>query len=418
MESPKITIKGATKNFDLGGFHFENFRYVEDINLGFPTIEFAVKDNLYTFLREGLHGDEELLIEEFNRDKFKFTQKTFKIKSIGSGGFAPKPATAQTVKIVAIDKNYDSILKNQKSIYFLPTEKKKISDLLRKLLTQVGIVETENFKINIEETAPFLDQGLNNLFIPYSRDVMKVIRKLTNYSMTPDGTGGFIFFINRRGLNFVPVNKLFIGVTENSPYLQITDVGENYGITEVKLTTFNAFTNFITGHEKKIVGFNITEKDYNSIWYKPNAIYTEHSEYTDKPEIISNIQTMPVETGTKALALPFSKDFVAGNVKVYYTPLDNPISLKAFGDKLYYSQMFSYTMEVNVDMIQIMPDLAIGEMVNVNFMTTDADKWSAINGGWLLKSLAYTYPSDNCLLKLTRIGIGSLPDKYIKVGEV
>ena len=417
MATPKIKIIGAKQEISLEDYHFENFRYVEDINLGFPTIEFALKDNLFTLLREGLFGDEELIIEEFINDQFKFDKKSFRIKSIGSAGVAPKPGTAQTVKLIAIDKNYDSILKNQTSLYFLPTEKKKISDLLKKLLTQTGIVETQNFKINIEDTTPILEQGFSNLFIPYSRDPMKVIRKLCNYAMTPDGTGAFTFFINRRGLNFVPINKLFVDVTNTTPRLQITDMVSDYGIGGLKLSTFNAFSNFIIGHEKKVVGFNITEKEYNSIWYKSNAKYIEHSEYIDKPESTSNIKTMPTPQMANANAIPFSKEFIKGNIKCYYTPLDNPLALKAFGDRLYYSQMFNYVLEIDVDMVQIMPDFAIGEMVNIEFMTTDADKWPALNGGWLLKSICYTYPSDNCILKLTRIGIGTLPDNYVKVGE-
>jgi len=417
MAAPKIKIKGSKQEIFLDNYDFLNFVYVEDINLGFPTIEFAVRDTLFTLLREGLYGDEELIIEEFINDKFKFDKKSFKIKSIGSVGASTKPGTSQTVKIIAIDKNYDSILKNEKSIYFLPTEKKKISDLLKKLLTQVGIVETENFKINIEDTMPLLDQGFNNLYIPYSRDAMKVIRKLTNYAVTPNGTGAFVFFINRRGLNFLPIDKLFIDVTDDTPYIQITDVNSNYGINSCKLSTFNAFSNFIIGHEKKIMGFNLSEKDYDIITYSPNAKYIEHSDYIDKSENISNVKTMPVLQVPNSNAIPFLTDFMKGNTKCYYTPLDNPAVLKAFADRLYYSQMFNYVLELDVDMVQIMPDLAIGEMVNINFMTTDADKWATLNGGWILKSMAYSYPGDNVVMKLTRIGIGSLPDQYIKVGQ-
>jgi hypothetical protein len=417
-DAPKITIKGHKQDISLSNWHFENFRYVEDINLGFPTIEFALRDNTYKLLREGLFGDEELIVEEFVRDQFKFDKKSFTIKSIGSLGEEPKPMASQVVKLLAIDKNYDSILKNQKSVYFLSSEKKKISDLLKKLLTQVGIVEAENFKLVIEETAPLLDQGFQNLFIPYSRDPMKVMRKLSNYAMTPDGTGAFTFFINRRGLNFVPVSKLFVDIVKDkTPYLRISDIRQTYGISSAKLSTFNAFSNFITGHEKKIMGFNLYEKEYNSIWYKPNAKYIEHSEYIDKPEIVSNVKTMPLPQVANSNAIPFSKDFITGNIKTYYTPLDNPMALKAFGDRLYYSQMFNYVLELNVDLIQTMPDFAIGEMVDVEFFVTDKDSWSALNGGWLLKSFAYTYPGDNVTLKLTRIGIGTLPEQYIKVGE-
>jgi hypothetical protein len=414
--SPQIIIKGTKQDIDLGGFHFENFRYIEDINAGFPTIEFALKDNLFTLLRGGLFGDEELIIEEFASDKFTFTKKSFRIKSIGALGVEPRPAAAQTVKLIAIDKNYDAILKNQKSVYFTAAEKKKPSDLLKKLLTQVGIEAQTNFSINIDDTAPLKEYGFQNMFIPYSRDPMKVIRKLCNYAMAPDGTGAFTFYINRRGLYFVPLSKLFIPTTDTTPYLQITDFMENYGINDVKLSTFNAFSNFITGHEKKVMGFNLLEKDYNSIFYKPNAKYTEHSQYADKAEQTSNVQTMPLSM-QKSGSIPFSKDFITGNVKVYFTPMDDPLMLKAFADRLHYSQMFNYVMEIDVDMMQIMPDFAIGEMVNVEFVTGDADRWVELNGGWLLKSFSYIYPGDNCQLKLTRIGIASLPDKYVKQGE-
>ncbi len=333
-------------------------------------------------------------------------------------GTQPKPMSSQVVKLIAIDKNYDSILKNQKSVYFLPDEKKKVSDLLKKLLDQTGIVEAENFKINIEETAPLLSQGFHNLFIPYSRDPMKVIRKLCNYSMTPDGTGAFVFFINRRGLNFVPVSKLFVDIIpDKTPSIRIADIRQTYAIDHAKLSTFNAFSNFITGHEKKILGFNLAEKEYNSISYSPNAKYIEHSEYIDKPEALSNVKTMPLPQVANSNAIPFSKDFLKGNIKCYYTPLDNPLALKAFGDRLYYSQMFNYVLEIEVDMIQVMMDLAIGEMVDINFFVSDQDTWSTLNGGWLLKSLAYTYPGDNVIMKLTRIGIGTLPENYVKVGE-
>ncbi len=69
-DAPKIKIKGAKQDIDLGSYHFENFRYVEDINLGFPTIEFALRDNTYKLLREGLYGDEELVVEEFKVNRF------------------------------------------------------------------------------------------------------------------------------------------------------------------------------------------------------------------------------------------------------------------------------------------------------------------------------------------------------------
>lgn len=417
-QSPKITIKGAKQDISLFDFHFETIRYIEDINLGFSQLEIQLKDNLFTLLREGLYGDEELIIEEFIQGEFKFNNKSFKIKSIGSLGVKPKPSAVQTVKLIAIDKNYDSILKNQTSIYFLPTEKKKISDLLKKLLTQVGIVETENFKINIEDTTPILNQGFGNLFIPYSRDPMKVIRKLCNYATTSDGTGAFIFFINRRGLNFVPISKLFTDVIKDkTPKIIVSDIVEDYAINDLKLSTFNAFTNFITGHEKKILGFNLLEKDHDTIWYKPNAKYIQHSEYIDRAETTANVKTMSLPQMANTKAIPFSKDFIKGNTKIYYTPLDNPLALKAFGDGLYYSQMFNYVLEVDINMIQVMFDLAIGEIIDVQFNVSDVDKWAALSGPWLLKSFSYIYPSGNVNLKLTRIGIGTLPENYVKVGE-
>lgn len=418
MADPKIKIIGSKHDIPLYDFKFLNFRYIEDMNQGFPTIEFALRDNLFGLLREELFGDEELIIEEFEQDQFKFVGKSFRIKSIGSMGKEPKPATAQTVKIIAIDKNYDSILKNEKSLYFLPTEKKKISDLLNKLLTQVGIIKSTNFDIKIEPTAPLLEQGFGNLFIPYSRDPMKVMRKLCSYAATDDGTGSFVFFINRRGLKFVPVSQLFVDVTDKTPSIQITDSLSNYGINDFKLSTFNAFTNFVTGHEKKIIGFNLIEKDYDSISYRPDAKYKEHSEYIDKAEVASeHIKTMNLSTMINSNHIPFSTDFIRGNIKVYYTPLDNPKALKAYADGLYYAQMFNYILEIDVDMIQEMPDFAIGEMINIEFKTNDSDAWSTLNGGWLLKSFAYTYPSDNLILKLTRIGTGTLPTKYVTVGE-
>ena len=414
--APKIKIKGTKQDIDLGNFHFENIRYIEDINAGFPELEIGLKDNLFTLLRGGLFGDEELIIEEFISDKFSFTNKSFRIKSIGALGVQPRPAAAQTVKLIAIDKNYDAILKNQKSVYFTTSEKKKPSDLLKKLLTQVGIKEQTNFSINIADTAPLKEYGFQNMFIPYSADPMKVIRKLCNYSMSPDGTGAFTFYINRRGLYFVPLSKLFVRTTTTTPYLQITDFLENYGINSIKLSTFNSFSNFVTGNEKKILGFNLLEKDYNYIWYKPNAKYTEHSQYADKAEQTSNVKSMPLFQRSSS-SIPFSKDFMTGNVKTYYTPLDSPQQLKAFGDSLYYGQMLSYTLEVDIDFTQIMPDFAIGEIVNIDFFTSDADRWVELSGPWLLKSLSYTYPGDNCLLKLVRIGSSSLPEQYVRIGE-
>jgi len=420
MADPKIIIKGtAGQDIDLGEFKFENFRYIEDMNLGFPTIEFALRDHLFELLRKNLFGDEELIIQDFVTDQFKFDQKSFRIKLIGSLGSETKPGSAQTVKLIAIDKNYDAILKNTKSIFFKTGEVKKISDLLWKLLNQVGIANgktssVNNFNINITDTSSLIDQGFGNLFIPYSKDPMKIMRKLCNYAITSNGTGGFLFFINRRGLNFVPISSLFINTTENSPSLQITDWA---GLTNVRLSTFNAFSNFMIGHEKKIMGFNLLEKDYNTITYSPNAKYIEYSEYDRKDEKDSNVQTMSSNLGNQSISMPFSKDFVKGNIKVYYTPIDNPLTLKGFSDRLYYSQMFNYVLEINTNMAQKMPDFAIGEMVNIQFKTTDADSWESLNGGWLLKSFAYTYPGDNCLLKLTRIGIGALPDQYIKKGE-
>ncbi|MFA5158869.1 MAG: hypothetical protein WC451_06860, partial [Patescibacteria group bacterium] len=171
------------------------------------------------------------------------------------------------------------------------------------------------------------------------------------------------------------------------------------------------------GHEKRVMGFNLMEKDYNIINYSANAKYIEHSQYIDKPETVSNITTMPI-TGMASHSVPFSKDFAKGNVKVYFTPLDNPAMLKGFADRLYYSQMFTYNIETEIDFIQVMPDLAVGEMVNVEFKTMDEDSWESLNGAWLLKSLSYAYPGDNVTMKLTRIGIGTLPEGfYTKVGE-
>jgi hypothetical protein len=421
MNPPKIKIKRYKgEDISLDDNNFLNFCYTEDFNLGFPIIEFALRDNLFTLLREGLYGDEELIIEEFENNNFRFTDKHFKIKSIGSAGVAPKPGAAQTIKLIAIDKNYDALLKSQGSIYFLPTEKKSISGLLNKLLAAVGIAETDTFNITVEDTAPLEDQGFQNLFIPYSRDSIKVIRKLSNYAVTPggmQGKGGYVFFINRKGLNFVPVSNLFVDVNDKTPYLQITDMTSGYGISSLKLSTFNAFTNFITGHEKRIMGFNLLEKDYNTIKYSPNAKYIEYSKYKDGSETDSNIQTMPVIQVPNTKSIPFPKDFSKGNVKTYYTPLDNPAVLKALADKIHYSQMLNYALEIDLDMTGGMPDFTIGEMVNIEFKTTDADAWSSINGGWLLKSFSYVYPGDNVLLKLVRIGIGTLPDGFVKQGE-
>ena len=419
MATPIIKIKTTTgQDISLNNNKYLNFRYIEDINLGFPTIEFALRDNLFTLLRLGLFGDEELIMEEFINDQFIFKNKSFKIKTIGSAGIKPKPASAQTLKFIAIEKNYDSILKSENSIYFLPNERKEISKLLEKLLNQVKIEETIDFKFNITPTIPLLDQGFGNLFIPYSCDALKVIRKLANYAIDNDGNGGFVFFINRRGLNFVPINTLFRKITDTTPYIQITDMTEDYGIKSLKLSTFDAFNNFITGHEKRIMGFNLLEKEYNTISYNPDATYIEYSEYENKKLKSANIKLMPTTLGTETKSIPFHKDFIKGNIKTYYTPLDNPKALKAFGDKLYYSQMFKYVLELNLNMTQKMPDFAIGEMVNVEFFTKDADKWVTLNGGWLLKSFCYTFPGDDIILELVRIGIGALPDKFTNLGEI
>lgn len=420
----KLKIIGSRRDLTLDDYGFLNFLYTEDINLGFPTLELSVRDNLFTALQEDLYGDEEILIEEFKSSAFKFTNKSFKIKSIGSAGVSPRPASAQTVKLVAIDKNYDALLKNETSIYFSPNDIKKVSDLIIKLLANVGITNSagdsqlSGFDVNIVPTAPIVDEGFQNLFIPYNRDIMKVVRKLCNYAVTVDGVGSFVFFINKKGLYFVPISSLFKPTTEDSPHLLITDGTDRYGIRSVKLSPFNAFSNFIMGHEKRIMGFNLLEKDYNIIRYAPNAKYREYYNYEEGQELQSNLTTMPLSEVGNSNSIPFAKDFLKGHTKTYFTPLDNVLMLKGFADKLYYSQMFNYVLEVELDVVSNMPNFNIGEMVLVEFKTTDVNKWSEVNGGWLLKSFAYGYPGDSVVLKLVRIGSAQLPDThFVRLGE-
>jgi hypothetical protein len=302
----------------------------------------------------------------------------------------------------------------------LPTEKKKISDLIWKLLDTTGITinrvaQVPEFYINIVDTSLLVDGEGENIFFPYGQDTVKMMRKLCTYAATPSNVGGYIFFINKKGINFCPINTLFKSVSADTPYLQIADV--NCGIKNLKLSTFNAFSNFLIGHNKKIFGFNLLEKDYNIINYKPNAKYVEWSNYEEKQESSAEIVTMPVSTGI-ASSLPFSKNYLSGNTKTYFTTAYSPIPLKAFGDGLFYSQMFNYNLEVDKLLGDSMDNFTIGEMVNVDFRNTDMSAWESINGGWLLKSFSYLYPGDHCTLKLTRIGIGNLPEtEFIRINE-
>jgi len=421
---PKIEIINVRgEKIDLGEFAFQNFRYTEDINLGFPMIEFSLQDNLYQLLKERLYGDEILRVIEFQEDSFKIMNKEFKIKSFGSLGEGVKISSRQNLKLIAVDKIYDNIIKNTQSIYFLPAEKKIITDLIKKFLKINGIVETNDFKINIPvPTIPLKEKGFYNLYIPYSKDALKVIRKLANYSVSSDNRGGYIFFINRYGLYFIPVYKLFEAgnplnyksndTNNHFPRLRITEENQLYSFKTVKLSTYNAFTNFVTGHEKRIFGFNSTQKDYNYVKYLTNATYKTYDEYTETDAQSSQVKL----DGDR---LPFLKEFSEGNKTSYYTPLDDISFLKAFGDNLYYAQMFNYNLDIELQGTTGMHDFQVGNIVDVEFATKAADRWDSLSGGWLLKTFDYIYPGNHISLKLTKMGSGGgkgiLPDTHYTI---
>jgi hypothetical protein len=424
---PEIKITNSRGEIvDLSNFAFRNFKYTEDINGGFPMIEFSLEDNMYQLLKERLYGDEVLELVDFREGNFLIPpNKKFKIKTIGSLGLTPKISSVQGIKLLAIDEVYDNMLKSSQSVWFEKGEKKIISDLLAKFLNKNNIYASQDFEISIPvPTKPLPEYGFNNLYIPYTRDIMKVIKKLANYSVTADGRGGYIFYVNRYGIYFLPIYKLFESNAaqnyqfhkedDSFPYLRITEENTLYQLKSVKLSTYNSFANFITGGRKLIYGFNNTEKDYNIVEYEVDAKYKTYDKY-----IKSNFITSQVKIDNSRI--PFPEAFKDGNITSYYTPLDNVDSLKAFGDTLYYSQMFNYNLDVEMNGLGTIHNFKIGDVINVEFFTTNEDKWEALNGGWLLKSFEFLYPGNNISLKLTRMatgsGLGQLPEtSYTIIG--
>lgn len=418
---PKIEITNLRGEIiSLGNYDFQNFRYQEDVNLGFPIIEFSLQDNLYQLLKERLYGEETLKITEFIDGDFQILNKEFTIKSLGSAGKGSKISSIQSLKLLAIDKVYDNIIKTSQSTYFKPNEKKIITDLIKKYLIENNIIESNSFKINIPvPTKPFKN---TNLYIPYSKDVMKIFRRLANYSISTDGRGGYVFFINRDGFYFIPIYKLFESGNELNyeankddptfPFLRITEENQIYRFKSVKLSTFNSFANFLTGHEKRIYGFNPSQGDYNIIKYGTDAQYTEYNEYSESGETTSQIKL-------EGNRIPFLKDFSKGNITSYYTPLDNIDNLKGFGDTLYFSQMFNYQLDIEMQAMRSMQNFKVGQVINCEFSATGTDRWDSLSGGWLLKTFDYIFPGNAISLSLTRMGTGggkgNLPDEHYTI---
>ena len=136
MGFPKIQITNSNNVvISLDNYAFQNFKYTEDINMGFPTIEFGLQDNLNFLQRDGIYGDELIEVIDFTESFFKIENKQFKIKAIGSVGLYPKISSKQDVKIVCVDKIYDNIIKSSQSVYFKSGEKKIITDLIKKFLS-------------------------------------------------------------------------------------------------------------------------------------------------------------------------------------------------------------------------------------------------------------------------------------------
>jgi len=408
MGFPKIQITNSNNVvISLDNYAFQNFKYTEDINMGFPTIEFGLQDNLNFLQRDGIYGDELIEVIDFTESFFKIENKQFKIKAIGSVGLYPKISSKQDVKIVCVDKIYDNIIKSSQSVYFKPGEKKIITDLIKKFLSINGIEESTTFKINIPvSTKPFKN---NNLYIPYSKDALKVIRRLANYSISDNGNGGFVFFMNRDSLNFLPIYKLFESGNELNynankndetfPFIRVTEENQLYKFNSVKLSTYNSFTNLLSGHEKRILGFNPNQSDYNFIKYNPDASYTQYDEYKESGKKVSQIKL----DGDR---IPFLKDFSKGNITTYYTPLDNIDSLKAFGDNLYYSQMFNYHLDIAMQAVTLCHNFKAGQVIFVEFSSNTYNRFDSLSGLWLLKSFDFIFPGNSINLRLTRMGSG------------
>ena len=380
------TLSGETieygKDNDIG-----SFKYIEDMNLGFPIIELTVPEAAFINLNKRIQGSEIIKVKNVKWNKFQLKNEEFRIKAMGiATPIMNKMGNMNYIKFIAHHINQEKLMNFDKSVYSGDT--KIISDLVKKTYEAANI----RLNLNVESTEPLPKLGWWNLFIPYSYDAMKVIRKMSHYAMSTAGRGGYLYYHNKEAMHFKSMAKV-MGDKKPDERIDIFEGANDYIMRNISFSPFNDLQTMSMGNVKSCIGYNFQDK--KMLRYDWNSMELSYP-MTDR--------MLQVKSTNADKCL-----------KPYYTPCDDPKWMKAFAESMYVSQMFNVNLELNMEVTKTRVGRSnnwkVGDVIEIVFKnsTPAQEKYYNMSGWWLIKTSIFAFSDSSVTQSLKLVKAGMKP---------
>lgn len=363
------------------------FKYMEDMNLGFPIVELTVAETALQKINEHIQGSEIIKIVKVKYNEFEINNMDLRVKAFGIGTpTGNKFGGANTIKFIAHHIDQEKLMNFDKGIHSGDVTKPKIiSELVQLAYDSAGV----KLKPDVEPTEPLPKKGWWNLYIPYSANIMKVVRKLSYLAMSGSGKGAYVYYHNKDKWVFKPMEKVMGDYFKNKE-INIYEGRNDYNMREIVISPFNDFQTMSLGNIKDIYGWNYREKLFWRYGWDSDEL---------KYKMTDKMMPLKITNATKCL-------------RPYHTPLDERKWMKSFAESIYVSQMFNINMDLAFETTETAPglsnDFRVGDVIPVTFKVTDVPQTPYYNmsGRWLIKSNTFQFTDFNVTqsLKLTKAG--------------
>jgi len=378
-----ILITSGGQEYKLGlDKDIAEFRYMEDMNMGYPVLEIVITEALYSKLNAGLIGSGLISVKNLKYDKFEIKDTTFRIKAIGvATPIMNKPGHVNFIKLICHHLDQERLMNLNKSILpkGCPVER-RVSDVVEMAHTEA------NCKLGniVERTMKLKDFTRWNLYIPSTADAQKVIGKMAHTAMSTSKRGGYMYFYNRDAMHFETAQRVMSN--EYDEEIKILEGRNDYVPYDIKLAPQNDFPAITLGNRKRIIAYYYTIKepwryDASNLMTYPNL----HA---------SNITQLSSNAGR--------------GLRSYYCHCDHEDEVKAFAESMYLAQIFNISLDLKM-MVNRCGNFKIGQVIPVKFLNASPDQelYHNMSDKWLIKSLVFRYTTQavNLDLKLVRAGI-------------
>lgn len=365
------------------------FRYMEDMNMGYPVLEIVIPEAVYQKLNAGLIGNDELIVKGLKYDKFKIDGH-FRVKAIGvATPIMNKPGHVNFIKLICHHMDQERLMNLDKTITC------KSCALERRVSEVVELAHSEadcKLKSVVEKTEKLQNFSRWNLYIPSVMDAQKVIRKMTHSAMNTAKRGGYLYFYNRDEMHFETAERVMKNKYKGGE-IKIVEGRNDYIPYEIALSPFNDFPAITLGNKKRIYMYRYTIKEP---WYFD----------------ATNMMTYP---GLHANKITQLQSNAGKGMRAYITHCDNEDEVKAFAESMYLSQIFNINLDLKM-MVNRCANFKIGQVIPIQFLNATAEQELLHNMSdqWLIKSLTfkYTMHAVNLDLKLIRAGINHKAGKF------